>query len=241
MTDRSLRAVEDLDRLDWDKADGLVPVVVQDVDGRGVLMVAWANREALERSLSSGTAHFWSRSRARLWKKGETSGNTLALVSLHADCDGDTVLARVRPAGPACHTGEATCFGEVGSGGLADGVGSAAEESRGTVTGEPARNDAAAPDATSSLGRVLDDLDAVLAERQATGGDDSYTVRLLGDENLRLKKLGEETAELVTALAKAEADRIPEEAADLLYHVLVAVRGSGVRLDSVAEVLKSRR
>ncbi len=214
MTDRALRTAADLDRLDWNKAEGLVPVVVQDADRRSVLMVAWANRDALKATLSSGCLHFWSRSRGRLWKKGETSGNTLDLVSVHADCDGDTVLALARPAGPACHTGEATCFGdleEVGGG------------------------------ATRSLGTVLDELDAVLAERQATGGEGSYTVRLLGDENLRLKKLGEETAELVTALAKAEGDRIPEEAADLLYHILAAVRGAGVSLDAVAEVLRGRR
>jgi phosphoribosyl-ATP pyrophosphohydrolase/phosphoribosyl-AMP cyclohydrolase len=204
MTDRTLRTKADLDTLDFAKHTGLVPVVAQDAaDGR-VLMVAWATRQALETTLETGEMHFWSRSRGALWKKGETSGNVLAAVSLHADCDGDAVLARVCPAGPACHTGEATCFGE---------------------GAEPA----------------LAALDATLAARQAERPEGSYTVRLLGDENLRLKKLGEETAELVTALAKGDAERIAEEAADLVYHVLAALRGAGVPLAAVLEALERRR
>lgn len=219
-TDRTLRGPDDLARLDWSKADGLVPVVVQDAFDRRVLMVAWADRAALERTLATGFVHFWSRSRGEMWKKGETSGNTLRLVSLHADCDADTVLALAEPTGPACHTGEDTCFGDVGV------------RRTGGGSGEP---DAA------SLGTVLEALDAVLAARQADRPDGSYTVRLLEDENLRLKKLGEETAELVTALAKAQADRIPEEAADLLYHILAALRGAGVELAEVARALEGRR
>lgn len=209
--DRRLGTEADLARLDFDKADGLVPVVCQAVDGR-VLMMAWADRDALARSLDTGRMHFWSRSRQQRWMKGETSGNVLELVSLHADCDADTVLARVRPTGPACHTGDATCFGTL-------------------------------PDPTEAvtLGAMLDAVDAVLARRQTERPQGSYTVRLLDDENLRLKKLGEETAELVTALAKAEADRIPEEAADLLYHVLAALRGAGADPAAVAAVLASRR
>lgn len=204
MTDRTLRASGDLDALDFTKQGGLVPVVVQAAGDGRLLMVAWATREALELSLSTGQMHFWSRSRDALWRKGETSGNTLAVVSLHGDCDGDTVLARVRPAGPACHTGEATCFGE-----------------------------AACP--------TLASLDATLADRQRERPEGSYTVRLLDDENLRLKKLGEETTELVAALAKEDRERIPEEAADLVYHLLVALRGSGVALEDVMERLERRR
>lgn len=208
MTDRTLATPADLDALDLAKAGGLVPVVAQDATDGRVLMVAWADREALEKTLETGKAWFWSRSRETLWMKGETSGNALELVSLHADCDGDTVLARVRPAGPACHTGEETCFGEVGG--------------------------------PASPG-ILAALEAVLKARQAERPEGSYTVRLLEDENLRLKKLGEETAELVTALAKADPERVPEEAADLLYHVLVALRGAGVELREVWEVLEGRR
>ena len=214
MTDRTLTGHGDLDGLDFAKADGLVPVVAQDADdGRG-LMVAWATREALEKTLETGRAWFFSRSRNALWMKGETSGNVLELVSLHADCDGDTVLARVRPTGPACHTGEETCFGEGAA---------------------PAADDRAASP------HILTELEAVLEARRTERPDGSYTVRLLEDENLRLKKLGEETAELVTALAKADPDRIPEEAGDLIYHVLAALRGAGVELAEVWRVLEGRR
>ena len=207
MTDRTLRGPADLAALRFDE-QGLLPVVAQDALAGRVLMVAWANRDALAKSLESGELHFWSRSRGELWKKGETSGNVLEVRSLHADCDGDTVLALVRPTGPACHTGETTCFGELGP---ADGVG------------------------------VLADLWAVIDERARTRPEGSYTTKLLGDENLRLKKLGEETAELVIALAREDAERIPEEAADLLYHLLVALRGAGVELGTVLEALEARR
>ncbi|HSW30538.1 MAG TPA: bifunctional phosphoribosyl-AMP cyclohydrolase/phosphoribosyl-ATP diphosphatase HisIE [Longimicrobiales bacterium] len=211
MTDRALRAPEDLDALDFAKLTGLVPVVAQDAaDGRA-LMLAFATREALERSLATGEMHFWSRSRGVLWRKGETSGNTLRVVSLHADCDGDAVLALVRPTGPACHTGEGTCFG-----------------------------DGAAPEVPGAGDGVLATLDATLAERQAQRPSGSYTVRLLDDENLRLKKLGEETAELVAALAKGDPARAREEAADLLYHMLVALRAAGVAWGDVAAALHVR-
>jgi len=220
MTDRALANVVDLDGLDFDKAGGLLPVVAQDASDGRVLMVAWANREALDRTLATGDAHFWSRSRATLWKKGETSGNVLHVESLHADCDGDTVLMRVTPTGPACHTGEDTCFGAI----------------------EALRSDhGAALKAREDPGTVLAELDAVLAARQRERPEGSYTVRLLEDENLRLKKLGEETAELVAALAKGDHERAAEEAADLVYHILAALRGSGVELSEVMGALDTRR
>ena len=206
MTDRTLRTPSDLAGLAFDKGDGLMPVVAQDAGTGAVLMVAYADREAVEHTLESGRLWFFSRSRGTLWQKGESSGNVLDVVSLHADCDGDTVLALVRPSGPACHTGEETCFGA-----------------------------AAAP--TSGLAA----LDATLASRADQRPEGSYTVKLLGDANLRLKKLGEETAELVAALATEDAERTVEESADLLYHLLVALRGSGVELASVMAALKARR
>jgi len=214
MTDRTLRTAQDLDALDFAKHTGLVPVVAQDAaDGR-VLMVAWATREALEKSLTTRKMHFWSRSRGILWQKGETSGHVLKVVSLHADCDADAVLARVAPTGPACHTGEETCFGE------------GAEPTDGTY--DP-------PDATLAA------LDVTMAIRQERRPEGSYTVRLLDDENLRLKKLGEETVEFVTALAKNNGERIAEEAADVLFHVLAALRGAGVPLSEVMAALEARR
>lgn len=225
MTDRRIRSSGDLDRVAFDAKTGLVPVVTQDRESGDVLMVAWANREALERTLGTGEMHYWSRSRNELWRKGATSGNTQSVVSLHLDCDGDTVLARVRSAGPACHTGEATCFGE--------GALSRPEE-EGELPGE-------LPDESPDPSGILVELDRILARRQEARPEGSYTVRLLDDENLRLKKLGEETAELVTALAKGDPERIPEEAADLLYHLLAALRGAGVPLARVFEALEGRR
>lgn len=216
MTDRTLSTPADLDGLDFAKLSGLLPVVAQDADDGRVLMVAFATREALERSLATGEMHFWSRSRGALWRKGETSGNTLRVVSLHADCDGDAVLALVHPAGPACHTGEGTCFGE---GAAPAGSG---------------------PDGIRADGG-FEALDATLAARQAERPAGSYTVRLLDDENLRLKKLGEETAELVAALAKGDRERARQEAADLVYHALVALRAVGVSAGELLEALEARR
>ena len=206
MTDRTLREASDLDGITFD-ANGLVPVVAQDVATGTVLMVAWADRTALERSLATGEMHFWSRSRGELWRKGATSGNVLRVRSLHADCDGDTVLARVAPTGPACHTNETTCFGE----------------------------------GTEPAGDALRVLDDVIRERARNLPEGSYTTRLLTDENLRLKKLGEETAELVLAIARGESERVTEEAADLVYHLVVALRAAGSSWDDLAGALARRR
>lgn len=196
----------DLSKLDFTKGNGLVTVVTQDARSGDLLMVAHADREALERTLATGEMHYRSRTRG-LWHKGATSGNVQRVVSLTADCDGDAVLARVEKAGPACHTGEETCFG-------------------------PGRLDA------------LVALDATIAERAekapAAGEKPSYTRRLLDDRNLRLKKIGEEAAELVTACADGDKARAVEEAADVLYHLLVAVRPLGVTLDDVKQVLAQR-
>jgi phosphoribosyl-ATP pyrophosphohydrolase/phosphoribosyl-AMP cyclohydrolase len=204
--------VIDLDALDFDKAGGTIVIVTQHASTGAVLMVAHADRDALERTIESGEMHYRSRTRG-LWRKGETSGNTQRVVSLSADCDGDAVLARVVPAGPACHTGAPSCFG-----------------------------DAALAADTFGI------LDAVIAERErdlvgdpATKGEQkSYTQRLLTDRNLRLKKIGEEAAELVMACADEDRDRAVEEASDLVYHVLVALRGVGVSLGDLREAVAGR-
>ena len=195
----------DLDALDFAKGQGLVTVVTQDADTGAVLMVAHADREALERTARSGEMHYRSRTRGA-WHKGASSGNVQRVVSLHADCDGDTVLARVHPAGPACHTGAVSCFGDSVS--------------------------------TDALGA----LDATIAARAAAEGgvSSSYTRRLLDDRNLRLKKLGEESAELVTACADGDLDRAREEAADVIYHTLVALRALGGTLGDVRAILSAR-
>ena len=182
---------------------GLVPCIVQDHVTGEVLMLAYMNELALERTRATGELHLWSRSRGELWHKGATSGNRQRLVSLTPDCDGDALLARVDPLGPACHTGAVSCF------------------------------DAPPPDALSAL-------DATIAARATDGPESSYTRRLLTDRNLRLKKLGEEATELAVACADDNAERAIEEAADLLYHSLVALRALGVGLDEVRRVLARR-
>jgi phosphoribosyl-ATP pyrophosphohydrolase/phosphoribosyl-AMP cyclohydrolase len=198
----------DLDALNFEKGQGAVTVVAQDADTGVVLMVAHADRDALERSIATGEMHYRSRTRG-LWRKGATSGNVQQIVALSADCDGDAVLARVRPAGPACHTGTISCFGEK----------------------------ALVPDTLSAL-------DATIAARAADmsrdGDERSWTRRLLGDRNLRLKKLGEEAAELVLACADGDALRAGEEGADLLYHALVALHAVGSSLADVRRVLAQR-
>lgn len=233
MTDRTLRTPADLDGLRFDPSSGLVPVIAQDADSGAVLMLAWANRESLTATLESGDMTYWSRSRQELWRKGATSGNVQPLVALHADCDGDAVLATVRPRGPACHTGEATCFGA--------GSGQGAEA-------------AVSPPGAGS-GSTLAGLWETLARRAREKPEGSYTARLLDDENLRTKKLGEEAAELIVSLVKigsGSADdpersddqgrgRVAEEAADLLYHMLVALLAAGVTLDDVMSELEKRR
>ena len=201
----TLRTIEDLAVLDLAKGGGLVTVVAQDATTGAVLMVAHADREALEHTLATGVMHYRSRTRG-LWRKGATSGNEQHVVTLVADCDADAVLARVRPAGPACHTGEATCFG-----------------------------DTPEADALAALAATIETRAKAPADEHP-----SYTQRLLTDRNLRLKKLGEECAELVTALADGDAERAREEGADLVYHALVALRAAGVTLADLQRVLAAR-
>ena len=200
----------DLDALNFAKGGGLVTVVTQDADSGVVLMVAHADREALERTLATGEMHYRSRTRG-LWHKGATSGNVQQVVSLLPDCDGDAVLARVRSPGPACHTGSRSCFG-----------------------------------AAALAADVLAALDVTIAARvtdappAGAGEKPSYTRRLLADRNLRLKKLGEESAELVTACADGDRPRAIDETADVVYHALVALHAVGGTLDDVRAALAAR-
>lgn len=194
-----------LERVDFEKRGGLVTVIAQDAVSGAVLMAAFADRAALERTLATGELHLFSRRRGP-WRKGDTSGNVLRVASLAADCDGDAVLARVRPAGPACHTGSRSCFGE----------------------------EALAADTLAAIDRVI-------RARAAAPAAGSYTAELLADRNRRLKKLGEEAAELVAACADGDASRATAEAADLLYHVLVALRALGAGWDEVRAALAARR
>jgi phosphoribosyl-ATP pyrophosphohydrolase/phosphoribosyl-AMP cyclohydrolase len=195
------------DALAYDSA-GLIPVVVQDAASGDVLMVAYANREALDLTAQTGLAHFWSRSRGALWRKGETSGNEMRVREVRADCDRDALLMVVDPAGPACHTGTRTCFG----------------------------------DDTPTAAGIMGELGRVIASRASASPDSSYTARLLakGPDHV-LKKIGEEATEVVLA-AKSESDeRLAEEAADLLYHLTVALAQRRVPFARALEVLRARR
>lgn len=198
---RRIARAEDLQFLDFVKQDGLIPVIAQHARTGEVLMLGYANEEAVAATIESGELWFWSRQRQRLWKKGESSGNTLRVLALHADCDADALLALAEPAGPTCHTGARSCF--------------------------------EAPPTLPALGRIL-------SERAATPTEGSYTVKLLQNENLRLKKLGEEAVELALACTARDTDRAAEEAADLIYHTLVACQAIDVDVDQVLNALAER-
>ncbi len=189
---------------------GLVPCVVQDWRTGAVLTVAYMNELALRRTRETGELHFWSRSRDELWHKGATSGNTQTLRALRLDCDGDTLLALVDPAGPACHTGERTCF------------------HRGDL--EPP-----APHET------LPALERTLRRRAADRPAGSYTVELLDDPELTGAKVREEAEEVARAAREETDDRVDEEAADVIYHLLVLLAGRGRTLADVERVLDARR
>jgi phosphoribosyl-ATP pyrophosphohydrolase/phosphoribosyl-AMP cyclohydrolase len=189
---------------------GLVPCIVQDWRSGEVLMLAYMNAEALARTRATGELHLYSRSRAQAWHKGESSGNVQAVRALRLDCDGDTLLALVEPAGPACHTGERTCF------------------HRGEL-------DPGAPH------EILPTLERTLGARAHDRPEGSYTVALLDDPALAGAKVREE-AEEVTRAAREESDaRVDEEAADLLYHLLVLMHGRGRNLADAERVLDGRR
>jgi phosphoribosyl-ATP pyrophosphohydrolase/phosphoribosyl-AMP cyclohydrolase len=195
---------------------GLVPVIAQDATTNAVLTLAYANREAVEKTLSSGEAHYFSRSRDELWRKGETSGNTQRVVEVRLDCDADALLYRVESHGPACHTGEETCFFT-------------------TVDGTGIEAGGESPD----LGPMVERLAATIAQRHREMPEGSYTAKLLGEGKERVaQKVGEEAVEVVVA-ALAE-ERLAEEAADLVYHLLVLLEERGVGTGEVARVLRDR-
>ena len=203
--------------------NGLVPVVAQDAATGEVLTLAYANREAVQNTLERGEAFYYSRSRKELWRKGATSGNTQKVVEVRLDCDGDAVLYKIVPNGPACHTGERSCFFTTVAG---EGVGVAA----GVEAGYRAEQ---------SAGAMLDHLAATIAERHRDMPEESYTARLLRRGSNRVaQKVGEEAVEVVIAALSDE--RLAEESADLLYHLLVLLEERGVSLEDVGGVLRER-
>jgi phosphoribosyl-AMP cyclohydrolase / phosphoribosyl-ATP pyrophosphohydrolase len=197
------------EQVEYDR-DGLVPCVVQDWSTGEVLTLAYMNEQALRRTRDTGELHLWSRSRGEQWHKGATSGNVQSVRALRLDCDGDTLLALVEPAGAACHTGERTCF------------------HRGEV-------DVTAPYET------LPTLERTLAERARERPQGSYTVELLDDPARIGEKVMEEAEEVARAAREESEERIDEEAADVLYHLLVLLRSRGRSLADAERVLDGRR
>jgi phosphoribosyl-ATP pyrophosphohydrolase/phosphoribosyl-AMP cyclohydrolase len=196
----------DVGALAWDKMDGLLPALVQDADTGLVLMLGYMDRAALEATLADGLVTFFSRSKQRQWRKGETSGNVLRLVSIAGDCDSDALLVRAKPAGPTCHLGTDSCFG-----------------------GEP--------EGAGWLGR----LEQIIAERAAADPAQSYTARLLADgPGKAAQKVGEEGVEVALAAVSRDPEGLTQEAADLLFHLLVTLRSRNVELGHVIDVLRRR-
>lgn len=193
--------------LDFDKSGGLIPVVVQDAATLQVLTLAYMDRAALDETLASGEATFFSRSRGGRWRKGETSGDRLHVVSITPDCDADALVLKVRPVGNACHLNRISCFGE--------------EDAPG-------------------LGRLAR-LEATIAERAAADPAESWTARLLAQGPKRAaQKVGEEGVEVALAGAAGDVAELTEEAADLIYHLLVLLRSRDVAFSGVLDVLRDR-
>ena len=205
---------------------GLVPSIVQDAHTHRVLMLAYMNAESLRRTLETGETWFWSRSRAELWHKGETSGHTQRVVDAFVDCDGDALVVRVEPAGPACHTGQNSCFHNVIQ--EADQKSIVAEESAVAGLGD--------------LGQVLNSLYSLVETRKNERPQDSYTAYLF-DQGLDkiLKKLGEESSETIIAAKNEDRGALTKESCDLLYHLIVLLVERGVTLTDVGDELASRR
>jgi len=200
-----------LEQLKWDRPDGLLPAVVQDCNSGAVLMLAYMNQEALRLTRSTGRVTFWSRSKGRLWTKGETSGNYLELREIAADCDGDTILVLANPKGPACHRGTATCWGE-----------------------NP-------PRAAAERLAFLSALEQIILQRIEVRPEGSYTAQLVAQGTRRIaQKVGEEGLELALA-GVAESEReIIGEAADLLYHTLLLLKVRHLSLSQVVAELEAR-
>ena len=208
----SLQSAIPVEKIRYDDK-GLVPAIVQDYLDGTVLMMAWMNQESLQKTLATGETWFWSRSRQEFWHKGATSGHIQKVQTIRYDCDSDALLIGVEQLGDvACHTGERSCFHQVD----------------GTVTAPP--------------GDSLSQLFAVICDRRDHPNEDSYTCKLLaGGDNKILKKIGEESAEVVMACKDDDADGIAGEVADLFYHTLVALAHHQVDLKAVYRKLQERR
>ncbi len=209
-----------LERVRFGSSDGLVPAIIQDATTRSVLMLGYMNREALEKTLAEGRVTFFSRSRQRLWTKGEQSGNFLTLRGVELDCDGDALLVQAEPAGPVCHTGTATCWGD----------------------GD--RDVEGTPSSYETVAELFAYLEHTIAARKAGAGqrEGSYVSSLFEKGiNKIAQKVGEEAVELVIEAKDSNDPLFLNEAADLLFHWLILLQAKGYRLQDVTRVLEERR
>lgn len=196
----------DIETLDWDKNAGLIPAVIEDAVSGRVLMLAYMNRESLQKTLETKRVTFFSRSKGRIWTKGETSGNFLNLVDLAADCDKDTLLVTVNAEGPACHLGTTSCFGDL-----------------------------------QSRWQFLRDLEVLLASRKGADPATSYTASLYARGTKRIaQKVGEEGVETALAATVHDREELRNEAADLVYHLLVLLQAENLELADVIDILRER-
>jgi phosphoribosyl-AMP cyclohydrolase / phosphoribosyl-ATP pyrophosphohydrolase len=206
---------------------GLAPAIVQDAGSGEVLMLAWMNAEALQRTMETGEAHFWSRSRQELWRKGATSGNIQHVEEIRLDCDGDALLLRVHPAGPACHTGERSCFYRTVEAGSESGM---------RLEYSPALPQPATPQEFS-----LSSLYEVIRDRRENPKQGSYTASLFakGEDEI-VKKVGEEAVEVILAAKGQGRQRMVEETADLAYHLLVLLAEKNLTPGDILSELERR-
>ena len=206
-------------KIDFDKMDGLVPAIIQDAETKNVLMLGFMNKEAYEKTLETKHVTFWSRTRQTLWTKGETSGHFLNLVDMKIDCDNDTLLVRVHPVGPTCHTGTDTCWGEE-------------NVQQGSPLGETQRNNPLL---------FLSELQDFINRRKEEMPEGSYTTSLFTKGvNKIAQKVGEEALETVIEATNGTSEHLVYEASDLLYHLIVLLADKGLRIEDVAEELHKR-
>lgn len=209
-----------LEKIEWEKMDYLIPVITQDSSSNEVLMLAYVNKEALELTLKTGFAHYFSRSKQRIWKKGESSNHTQKIVDIFLDCDNDTLLFKVIQDGVACHTGRKSCFFT-------------------NIQNEKIVEDVLVD--TSKTYSVIDSLYHTIQERKNEDTTKSYTAKLLkGDTNSMLKKIVEEAGEFCFAIKDKNKDEAIYEAADITYHILVAMASLNIDPDRVKQELKKR-
>lgn len=209
-----------LEKIEWKKMDDLIPVITQDSSSNEVLMLAYVNKEALELTLKTGFAHYFSRSKQRIWKKGESSNHIQKIVDIFLDCDNDTLLFKVIQEGVACHTGRKSCFFT-------------------NLQNEKIVEDVLVD--TSKTYSVIDSLYHTIQERKNEDATKSYTAKLLkGDTNSMLKKIVEEAGEFCFAIKDKNKDEAIYEAADIAYHILVAMASLNIDPDRVKQELKRR-